>query len=108
MDAVKFQSFKAEKLSLKRTQLTAYQKKNLSKKTSHFDMLKKFSGDNKHIRVGPQYQKMQHLEESVRRHAKIYEIDDDFNFDQNLRITTEMNLSPNLKWKHNRNRKNRK
>ncbi len=41
MDAVKFQSFKAEKLSLKRTQLTAYQKKNLSKKTSHFDMLKK-------------------------------------------------------------------
>ncbi len=41
MDAVKFQSFKAEKLSSTKTELTDYQKKNLKKKVSHFDMLKK-------------------------------------------------------------------
>jgi N,N'-diacetyllegionaminate synthase len=41
MDAVKFQSFKAEKLSSTTTKLTEYQKKNLIKQVSHFDMLKK-------------------------------------------------------------------
>ena len=41
MDAVKFQSFKAEKLSSKKTELTEYQKKNLTQKVSHFGMLKK-------------------------------------------------------------------
>ena len=41
MDAVKFQSFDAKKLSSKKTKLTDYQKRNLSKKVSHYEMLKK-------------------------------------------------------------------
>ncbi len=41
MDAVKFQSFKADKLSSKKTKLTNYQKKNLNKNLSHYNMLKK-------------------------------------------------------------------
>ena len=40
MDAVKFQSFKASKLSSKETRLTNYQKKNLTKKLTHYQMLK--------------------------------------------------------------------
>ena len=40
-DAVKIQSFKASKLSTKKTALTNYQKKNLKVKQSHYEMLKK-------------------------------------------------------------------
>ena len=39
-DAIKLQSFKTDKLTLKTTKLTNYQKKNLKKKLSHYEMLK--------------------------------------------------------------------
>ena len=40
-DAIKFQSFSADNLALKKTPKTKYQKKNLSSKISHHNMLKK-------------------------------------------------------------------
>jgi N,N'-diacetyllegionaminate synthase len=40
-DAVKFQTFKAERLSKKNTPKVAYQKRSGSKKETHFEMLKK-------------------------------------------------------------------
>ena len=40
-DAVKFQTFKAEKLVSKNLQKADYQKKNTAKKESQFDMIKK-------------------------------------------------------------------
>ena len=40
-DAIKLQSFKVDSLTLKKTNLTNYQKKNLKKKQTHYEMLKK-------------------------------------------------------------------
>ncbi len=40
-DAVKFQTFDAEKLASKNTQKVSYQKKNTNKKENHYQMLKK-------------------------------------------------------------------
>ena len=40
-DAVKFQSFKADRLAFKHTPKVKYQKKNSKKKETHYQMLKK-------------------------------------------------------------------
>lgn len=40
-DAIKFQTFKAEDLVTKKTEMVAYQRKNVEKKESQFEMLKK-------------------------------------------------------------------
>jgi N-acetylneuraminate synthase/N,N'-diacetyllegionaminate synthase len=41
VDAIKFQTFKAEDLVTKKTEMASYQKKNMGKKESQFEMLKK-------------------------------------------------------------------
>jgi N-acetylneuraminate synthase/N,N'-diacetyllegionaminate synthase len=41
VDAIKFQTFKAEDLVAKKTEMVAYQRKNVGKKESQFEMLKK-------------------------------------------------------------------
>jgi N,N'-diacetyllegionaminate synthase len=51
-DAVKFQTFKAENLSTKKTSKTKYQIKFTGKKDSHFEMLKKLElTDNEFIKI---------------------------------------------------------
>ena len=49
-DAVKFQSFKAEKLASKFTPKVKYQIKNTKKKETHYEMLKKLELNNKQIK----------------------------------------------------------
>ena len=50
-DAVKFQTFNAEKLASKNTKKVSYQKKNTNKKENHYQMLKKLELSKEHTEI---------------------------------------------------------
>ncbi len=56
-DAVKFQTFNAEKLASKNTKKVSYQKKNTNKKENHYQMLKKLELSKEHTEILFNYSK---------------------------------------------------
>ncbi len=61
-DAIKFQSFKADNLAVKKTPLASYQRKNLKKKITHYEMLKRLEMSNNDFKKLSKYCKRMNID----------------------------------------------